>query len=63
MQWVIDLVGLLPPVPAKNDMMIWGNIICKQIPAKQSPISSVLRETQGDGQSVLRETQGAPGIS
>ncbi|CAL8119129.1 unnamed protein product [Prunus armeniaca] len=22
MQWVIDLVGLLPPVPAKKDMMI-----------------------------------------
>ncbi|CAL9012860.1 unnamed protein product [Prunus brigantina] len=95
MQWVSDVVGFLPLVPAKKDMMIvptdyftkwieakalssikeadverfiWRNIICrfgcpqslvsdngsqfigKQIPAKQLPISSVLRETHGNDQ-------------
>ncbi|CAL2238625.1 unnamed protein product [Prunus armeniaca] len=50
-----------------------SQFIGRQITAKQSPISSVLREMQGDDQSVLRktqpiksvlrETQGAPGIS
>ena len=91
MQWVSDIVGLLPPVPAKKNMMIvptdyftkwieaetlssikeadverfiWRNIICRfgcpqsLVTDKQSLISSVLRETQGDDQSVLRETQG-----
>ncbi|CAL8167732.1 unnamed protein product [Prunus armeniaca] len=134
MQWVIDLVGLLPPVPAKNDMMIfatdyytkwieaetlssikeadverfiWGNIICRfgclqslvdprktvahkqrpkgdagQQPKRPSgdaarkkrpkgdagidtqlPISSVLRETQGDDQGILRDVQNTPEAS
>ncbi|CAL8993549.1 unnamed protein product, partial [Prunus brigantina] len=91
----VKKLGLLPPVPAKKDMMIvatdyftkwleaealssikeadvkrfiWRNNICRfgwpqslvtdngsqfigrQITAKQSPISSVLREMQGDDQ-------------